>query len=396
MPVVTACALAGLVAAAAAPAAATPARSLALAAGDLLEDDAAYFRWPGSARDHAGRFWIDSGRIDPEDGWTADGDLPRTGPSAGLAWVPAEGASPWTAAFAIHARAADSDHVGLHRDGPGASFSWLAGRTLGPVDLALTWRSTYGGWSSDADARDEFEHHRDDIGLGARFDLSPRAYLDVAGDVRRQRNRMQAPGDPAAWDTGALASNRSWSARARAFIALGDVSVLSIAGERLREDFSGPVIGETWLPESAFDHDNRFWRLGAAWSWQPDPDRLLAVTGEYSRATGRRSLRAGAPLDEAWDHVRAVALRLAGEQRLNWWLSLRASLAMTTTSGYVRGATDDGSATHLDAAGGLALHLGAWGADLTAGGAPLDGPWRWLLADPGADPWLHATIHHDF
>jgi hypothetical protein len=382
---------------AAAPAGATPARALALSAGDYLEDDSAVFRWPGSARDHAGRGWLDSGRLDPREGWTTAGQQPRTGPAAGLVWNPDDGRGPWTVGFAVHARAADGDHVGLHRDGPGAAFTWLAGRAVGPVDLTATWRRVSGRWSSAEDARRTFEHRRDDLALGARFDLSPRSYADLAIDCRRQRNRVQAPDDPALWETGNLASWRSWSARARAFIALNPRTVLTPAAEFLREDFSGPLQGETWRPATVMDHDNRLGRLGLALCWLPDPDRLLAVTGEYLDLRSRHTWLAGddSRLPQT-DHLSALSLRVAAEQRLNWWLSLRASLSLTRVRNLGTGVAAVPDDAYLDPAGGAALHLGRWGADLTAAGAPLPEPWRWLTPEPRADLWLRASIHRDF
>lgn len=373
------------------PAHATPARSLALSAGDFLEDDAAVFRWPGSARDLAGRLWLDSGLVDPAEGWAPPGVQPRTGPAVALAWTPG-GDGPWTAGFALHARAADGDHAGLHRDGPGAGFTWLVGRALGPVDLAATWRSAYGGWSADADAADEFEHHRDDIGLGARFDVSPRAYVDVAVDRRHERNRMQAPGDPAAWDTGNLSSGRSWSARVRGFVALGPHAVLTPVGEHLREDYSGPIVGESWWPDSAMAHDGRLDRLGLAISWLPDPDRQFMLAAEHLDIRVSHTLVAGdGERLPRLDDVSTTSLRACAERRLNWWLSLRASLAWTRVT------AESGSSEHyLDPAGGLALHLGVWGVDLAAGAAPLPEPWRWLSPDPGANLRLRATVHRDF
>ncbi len=378
---------------AALPARATPARVFALGGGDYLEDTSALFRWPGSARDDAGWWSVDAGRIDPEDGWTAPGAWPRTGPAAAFAWTPGGQDSPWVAAFAVHARAADSDHVGLHRDGPGASFTWLAGRRLGPLDVAATWRSAYGGLSSDADARDEFEHHRDDFGLGARFDLSPGAYVDVAGDMRRERNRALAQGDPGAWDTGNLASNRSWSVRARAFIAVRERLVLAPVAEILREDYAGPVENETWRQDTASTHNGRLHRLGLGLCWLPDPDRLVALTIERLDIDNRHALIVGNELGlPRHDDVTTGSLRLAAEQRLNWWLSLRASLAWTrATYADIRG-----GAGQVDAAGGAALHLGVWGLDVAAGSEPLPEPWRWLSLDPKPGLVLRATLHRDF
>lgn len=371
---------------------ATPARQIALGGGDCLEDDASVYRWPGAAMDHAGALWLDSGTIDPRDGWTADGDRPHTGPSATLVWRPESGRAPWVAGFAVQTRAADGDHVGLHRDGPGASFGWLAGRRLGAFDVAATWRSVYGGWSSDDDARDEFEHHRDDVGVGLRRGLSSRAWLDVAGDVRRQRNRVQAPGDPAAWDTGNQTSWRSWSLRARAFAGLGERTVLSLAGERVREDFAGPVVGPTWEVDSVLDQDNRLWRLAAALTRLPDPDRLLSFTAEYLRVTAEARALAGSADAPANRRARTFSLRLAAERRVNWWLSLRGSLAVTARADEV----ELEGRRLVDAAGGFALHLGVWSLDTTASALPAPEAWRWLLAEPRRDLWLRATVRREF
>lgn len=377
------------------PAPATPARQAALGAVDGIEDDASFFRWPGAARDHAGRVWVDSGAVDPREGWTDDDALPRAGPALALAW---DGGRGWTTGFAAHVRAADSDHVGLHRDGPGASFTWLLARAVGSVDVGATWRSAWGGWSSDADARDEFEHRRDDLGLGARLDLSRRAYLDLAGDVRRQVNRLQGPGDPPAWDAGESVSARSWSARARLFVELRPSAVLTLVAERLREDFTGPVAGETWERDAALAQDNRLTRLEATLCRLPDPDRLLAATLSWTRAATARRPLAGTPATVGDDDVRALGLRLSVEQRLNWWLSLRATVGATDLA---HGRAPDGgtgrpSERPLDAAAGLGLHLGAWGADLAVGNTRLPTPWRWLSGAPDREPWLRATLHHDF
>lgn len=394
---VVAAALALAVALQPSPAAATPARQAALGLGDALEDDASFFRWPGAARDHAGRVWLDSGTVDPHTGWAGPGAAPRSGPSLALAW---NGGGGWTAGFAGHVRAADADHAGLHRDGPGASLTWLLARAVGGVDLGATWRSVWGGWSADADPRDEFEHHRDDLGLGARLDLTPRAYLDLAADVRRQVNRVQGAGDPPSWDAGESASARSWSARTRLFVELREGAVLTLAAERLREDFTGPVAGETWERDAALAQDNRLTRLEATWCRLPDPDRLLAVTLTWARATAASRAVAGAASAAVDDDLRAVGLRLAAEQRLNWWLSLRAGLGVTDLrregDGEAGPRTEDPVDTLVDAAVGLGLHLGAWGADLAAGNTPLPAPWRWLRDAPGREPWLRATFHRDF
>jgi hypothetical protein len=388
------------------PAAASPARVAALLAGDFLEDDAALLRWPGSARDHAGILWLDSGRVDPRDGWRTGAELERSGPAAGLAWRPGAGA--WTAAVAAHARAADGDHAGLHRDGPGASFAGLLGRTVGPLDVALTWRRVRGDAAAAGDGRDAFTHRRDDLGLGLRCDLSPTAYLDLAADVRGQRNRLRAPpgaapDEPLTWPTGELASWRSWSARARAFVALGERAVLTPVAEIVREDFAGPVVDTAWYPDATWTHANRLVRVGLGATWLPDPDRLALLAVERLAIRGRHALpvadsgRIAEPRDMA-----TFTARLAVEQRLCWWLSLRAAVAWTHRRDDLTALMVlpeyDGPQTEqrLDAAAGLALHLGVWGADLSAGGAPLPEPWLSLAEDRDADPWLHATLHREF
>ncbi len=388
--------------AAARPAAASPARAPALLAGDYLEDDAALFRWPGSARDHAGVWWLDSGRVDPRHGWrTGSCGLPgagleRGGPGAGVSWRPGDGA--WTAAVSACARAADGDHAGLHRDGPGAAFAGLLGRRVGRVDVAATWRHVDGRLAT-ADvplpggaSTTSFAHGRDDLGAGARLDLSPTSYLDLAGDLRHERNRLTAAGgaDPAPdWSGDTFVSWRTWSARARVFAAVGARTVLTPAVEVLREDFAGPALGTRFTPDAVWAHRNRLLRLGLAVTWLPDPDRMLALTAEHVALWARHEPVAAtgtvAAGEERW---RAFCLRAAFVQRVCWWLSLRAAAGFTHRA--------DGQADTGEVAGGLGLHLGPWGADLTAGSAPLPEPWLSLAADRGPDPWLRAALHREF
>lgn len=390
-PPAIAIAAASMLAMAPPPAAATPARQAALGIVDGLEDEAAIFRWPGSAPDFAGRLALDAGVIDFREGWTAGDALPRTGPGLSLAWR--TGAN-WTAGFGASVRAADSDHAGLHRDGPGASFTWLLARAIGTAQVGATWRSAAGGWSSDADARDEFEHRRDDLGLGARLDLAPSAYLDLAVDARRQANRMQGPGDPPAWDAGERASARSWSARARAFIEIGAGSVLSLAAERLREDFTGPVAGSAWESGAALAHDNRLARAEATLCRLPDPDTMLAATLAWAQASARRAPVAGATTVAAADDRRVLSVAFAAERRTRWWLSLRASLSISRLDR--DGGGLQGVERPVNAAAGIGLHLGAWGADLAAGSTPAPAPWNGLDNTGRGRAWLRATMRRDF
>lgn len=391
VPPAVALAAASMLSLAPPPAAATPARQAALGIVDGLEDEAAIFRWPGSAPDFAGRLALDAGVVDFRDGWTFDGSLPRTGPGLALAW---RAGRDWTAGFGVHARAADSDHAGLHRDGPGASFSWLLARAVGRAQVGAMWRSTAGGWSSDADARDEFEHRRDDLGLGARLDLSPRAYLDLAVDARRQANNMQGPGDPPAWDVGRRVSARSWSARARAFVGLRPGSVLSLVAERLREDFTGPVAGGAWDADAALAQDNRLARAEATFCRLPDPDTMLAATLSWAQVSARRSPVAGATTVAAADDRRVLLLALAAERRASWWLSLRASAAVSRLD---RDGNDAKPVGHpVNAAAGVGLHLGAWGADLAVGNTPAPATWNGLDDIGRGRAWLRATLQRDF
>lgn len=373
---------------------ATPARLAALGAVDGIEDEALLFRWPGSAPDHAGRLSLDGRVIDAPDGWAADG-AQFTGPGLSVAW---RGDHGWTLGFAAHAWAADTDHVALHRDAPGASYSWLLARKAGPAHVGATWRSVWGGWSSDADARDEFGHRRDDLGLGARLDLSPGAYLDLAADARRQANRMQGPGDPAAWDAGERVSARSWSARARAFVQLREGAVLTLATERLREDFDGPVAGEVWADDAALAQDNRLSRAAATLSRLPDPDTMFAATLSWAQASADRAVIAGATALAPSAAGRMLALAIAAERRANWWLSLRGSLSIARLDVDIDGGIDaPGAREHpVDAAAGVGLHLGSWGADLAVGNAPSPATRRLLEGSGERRAWLRATLHHDF
>ncbi len=379
-----------------APTSATPARQFALGSGDYLEDASAVFRWPGSARDDAGRWWLDSGRLFSPDAWSAPDSRQDTGPATALTWTPGGPGSPWTAGVAAHLFSADADHAGLHRDGPGSSLSLLAGRRVGGVDVAATWRTTSGALLlvGEDTEETEFRHRRDDVGLGARFDLSSRAYLDVAGDMRRERDRRLARRAPNVMSGEEPLVAHAWSARARAFISVQEHIVLTPALEIVDESIDGGLMPDTWwVSDPEAHHDNRLLRFGAALCWLPDPDRLLAVSYERLDLDRRFVLVAAPPGSAATEDDRATdSLRLAAEQRVNWWLSLRASLAWTRVT-----FDDDRAADpHLDVAGGAALHLGAWGLDVSAGSAPLPEPRRWLAFDPGADLVLRASLHHDF
>lgn len=378
-----------------APAIATPARLFALGGGDHLSDTSEVFRWPGAARDDAGGWYLDSGRLFTLDAWAAPDALQDTGPAAAIAWNPGGPDSRWTAALAACAFAADADHTGLHRDGPGRSLAGLAGRRLGRVDAAATWRVAFGDVPGDIGPAEKYRHHRDEIGLGARVDLGPGAFIDVAGDMRRERNL--AGGGAAALDPSgdeAMAA-RGWSARARAFVSVREHLVLAPVGEVVDEVVDGSLDPDAWWADAPAAHgDRRMLRLGVALCWLPDPDRLFAVSYERSdidsRAVRNDPAANTIPFirDTNVDH-----LRLAIEQRVNWWLSLRAS------TGLVREAHPGGSGEDnydVDVAGGAALHLGAWGLDVAAGSAPAPEPRRWLSVGADADYGFRASLHREF
>lgn len=380
-----------------APARATPARQLALGGGDYVEDTSAVFRWPGSARDDAGCWWLDSGRLFSPDAWSAMDSRQETGPATALTWMPGGTGGPWTAGVAAYLFSGDADHAGMHRDGPGSSLAVLVGRRLGGVDVAATWRTTSGALLvvDDEDLEGtEFRHRRDDVGLGARFDLSSRAYLDVAGDLRRERDRRLAQRSPNVMSAEDPQVVRAWSARARAFLAVREHVVLTPAVEIVSEDIDGaPRPDIWWVFDPETHHDDRLLRFGAALCWLPDPDRQVALSFERLDLDRRASEPVAHP-DRApvIDDRASGSLRLAAEQRLSWWLSLRASLTWTRVT-FTDGRTAE---PHVDVAGGAAVHLGSWGLDLAAGSAPLPEPRRWLAFDPGADLVLRASLHREF
>lgn len=380
---------------AASPAHATPARLLALGGGDHISDASEVFRWPGAARDDADNWCLDSGRLFSPDAWAAPDALQDTGPAAAVGWNPGGPDGKWTAGLAAYAFAADADHAGLHREGPGRSLACLAGRRVGPVDIAATWRVAFGAVPGQVGPADEYEHHRNDVGVGARVDLSPGAFVDVAGDLRRERNL--AVGGAAALDPSGdeAMTARGWSARARAFVSIREHVVLTPTAEYLDEVIDGTFAPEAWwLDAPAAHHDLRLIRLGVALTWLPDPDRLFAVSYERSDIEGR-ALRIDPaantipfPWDTTVDH-----LRLAAEQRVNWWLSLRASAGLVR---HVDGSGYPDDDYHVDVAGGAALHLGAWGLDLAAGSAPVPEPRRWLSTSADTEPGLRASLHREF
>lgn len=378
-----------------APARATPARLFALGGGDHLGDASEVFRWPGAARDDAGSWSLDSGRLFAPDSWAAPDARQDTGPSATVAWNPGGPAGRWTAGLAAHAFAADGDHAGLHRDGPGHSLAVLAGRSLGRVDVAATWRASFGDVPGDVGPADAYRHRRDEFGWGARVSLSPGAVLDVAGDARRGRD--QAVGGLDALDPRGdeVLASHGWSARARAFVSLREHLVLAPVAEVVDEVADGSLDLDAWWADAPrTHHDLGLLRLGVALCWLPDPDRMF--TASYERLdVDSRSLRID-PAADAIPRERDLAvdhLRVACERRLNWWLSLRASAGLAREP---QAGPDDPDAYRADVAGGAALHLGAWGLDLAAGTARLPEPRRWLSAGDGTDYCMRATVQRTF
>ncbi len=368
-----------LLACAAAPAArATPARLFALGGGDHLTDTSDLFRWPGAARDDAGGWWVDSGRLFAPDAWGARDDSQDTGPAAAVAWNPGGDEGAWTAGLGAWAFAADADQSGLHRDGPGRSLAALLGRRAGNIDVAASWRVSFGDVPGAVGPAETYRHRRDVVGLGARLDVSPRAFLDLACDAQRERNLAIGGLDALDPRGDEVLAAKGWSARARAFIALDDHLTLAPVAEVVEETRDGArAADQWWLPVPTGHTDERLVRLGAGLCRLSGPDRLLALSFEHLSVRGNN----------------LGHLRLAMEQRVNWWLSLRASTGVVRTAGQGNFGVDD---YEPDLAGGAALHLGPWSLDVSAGTSRPPEPRRWLAVTGRTDSCLRATLQRTF
>jgi hypothetical protein len=365
LPLLAILVAASLLAATAAPSTATEARVRALGGGaDFLEDPTGVQRWAGSLVDYPQHATLELGRWHHEAADTVSrrgGGLHHRFDAAGR----------WGTAAIYFGE-------DLPRPDPGGWVRLIWARQFGPVSLGATFRGTS---YSDADDGDELaltgeSRYLHDLGLGLRWDVSDRLYLDLAAealdaevDYYDNQNGITRE-DLGGWDGFAL--------RGRAFQRLGPTVVATgrVDWRRDTRPITDPVIG------GLADLDADIFHGGLGFTILPDPDRLVIASVDYQRREDQR--RATIPFHADWETTWRLwwrlDVRVGLEARLRPWLTVRAA------TGYRRTVdeslqryrwSDDFTDSHYDylitvdvpVALGVGLHLGDLDLDLTYGEA---------------------------
>jgi len=373
--------------------------------GGFFEDNHNVLRWFGSLGDYPDLVIIETGHFDLTNGYDDDWGKSVSGPGGGV-HARFDKAGRWgTGGLYFHGNADDSDPGSLHRSYLGGSVTALYSRDVAGVSGALMFRHTADtGFKSDfvipGPIETGYERSRDDIGLGARFDLSDRAYLDLAGDIRHIADRAYGS-DPAHlyWDTGDLDSWKNFGLRARAFIGLNDRLALAPLAEIISEDFTGTSYAGAGLLRETSDNTGRLVRIGAGLNFFVNADNFLLFSTEYLDGKVDHTIRdLDGAVDYFWQEDYSVLLmRLAFETRLAHWITVRAS------SGYEhvdnRGdMTNPPSGEHIPLGLGVGLHLDNLALDLALTDREPQGLSRYSATLPVVESatWLSITLSYGF
>lgn len=345
-----------LLTAATAAGAATPRVQALGGDGAYLEDAGNVLRWSGSLADHAGRATFGTGTFDGR-GYPRD-DQTLSGPWGGVQFALGGEKRPFAGALYLMSRAADLGSGSLVDLQAGGYHALICLNDAEKGAVTFSWR--------DARAADDpLGETRQELGVGARFDMDPSIYGDVSFDLVSFR-----PHDAVA-DTLPEEDQVSgdFAFRGRIFAGLTESLVLVVVG-------SADGSTQTWAADPSWP--NSGYRIGTALTWLPDPDRLFLVSVDYRKF--------GIPHDW-WSH--ALLFRAAIEARLNAFLSLRAA------AGWEERESPDESLAPLSC--GLAVHAGEWDLDLAlATHPPLDPAGRRPGWGDVVLGWLSAAVSLSF
>lgn len=340
-------------------------------APDLVEDDSGVLRWYGALVDYP-----DLGTLHLGD-WAHNRSGAARDALAGRGGGVNVGVGRW-GVLAMHFG------EDLPAPDPGGWIQLMWGRRLGALSLTAAFRAT--SWSdatssptSALEGGSRFIHL---LGLGARWDLADRTYLDLAVDAmesevdyyRRNGEAPVAEEDIGAWDSTGI--------RGRLFHQLTEelVWVGRLAWFRdLR-----PITDDQFADLVNLDADH--FRGGFAFHVLPDPDHLVIIGGDYRRLDDARDARHPfqAVWTDSWREWWRIDARVAVESRVLPWLSLRASASYrrhVNEQQYQYRWTDDFAETAYEyrirvdtpVIVGLGLHLGSFDADLVINAtAPLE------------------------
>ncbi len=373
--------------------------------GGFFEDQQNVLRWCGSLGDYPDLAIIETGHFDLTNGYDDDWGRTVSGPGGGV-HARFDQAGRWgTGGLYFHGRADDSDPGSLHRGYLGGSVTALYARDIAGISAGIMFRHTADtDFQSTADpgspAENTFERSRDDIGLGARLDISPRAYLDLAGDIRHIGGRAYGhnPTD-LDWDTGDLDSWNNYGLRVRAFIGLNDRLTLTPLAEYIHEDFTGTSFVGTGLVNETSRNMGHIFRLGAGLNFFVDADNFLLFSAEYLNGKNDHTVRdLDGITDYFWQEDYSVLLmRLAFETRLAHWITVRASTGYEHVDNQ-GDLPNPPTGEHIPLGLGAGLHVGSLVLDLALTDREPQGVSRYSATLPGVESstWLSITLSSGF
>lgn len=243
------------------------------------------------------------------------------------------------------------------------------GRRLGPVQIGFQFRSFWESvWTSYQGSSEPMSVTDWTYGLGARWELGPRAYLDAAGElIRAVREVVPEDADPET-----SSGSDSFGMRIRLFKGLSDVTAVVPLLEYRRFIHTVPSF-EGLGTSGVYDMDRREISLGVGWNHLPDDDTLLVGSFTYGHHdTGLRNARYVWDV-QAFDEIRhRYHMRFGVERRMLSWLTLRAGVWQRLESIETRRQVFSGMVFQTSETDehdmalslGAAVHVGPFDADL--------------------------------
>jgi len=257
----------------------------------------------------------------------------------------------------------------LFGDNPDEVIRLAWGKRFGGVQIGLQWKlrwEAYHWYDQSLGESGVLDTDDQVFGLGARWELGDRLFLDTAGDVAQTGRRVEladAIVEPNDFTLDTL------SGRMRLFWGVNDRSVIvPLLG--YRRDLRKERIDTYW---DVFDRDRDEFILGLGGNHLPDADTM--IVGSFTYGLSHEDLANprddSSEVDEVSTTANTYILRMGIERRLLPWLTLRAgamqvlehAVISTLDSGMTELVRQDDDNEHLDVSLGLALHFGPFDAD---------------------------------
>ncbi len=380
---------AGLVLVAGREVAASSARLQSLGgSGDFCEDSHNVLRWFGSLPDYEDLVVLELG--DFLLAGEADRQVRNQGIGVHLRF---DAVGRWGAGALYVADVTETGQL------PG-SLGLLLARRWGGFQVGLG-----GGWSSrewfTAGISGGINRHEETtrLGVGLRFDLQERLYLDLAGEwILNQRRYHGWTTTLGKIDTAEQESRAGFSWRARAFWGVTEKVVLVPVVCHLREDFLAFLGDCDQLAgfDLPADLDAHTTGIGCGVNLFPDADNLLLCSYEFRFGETTWRAWSGSNFTGRENCYHSHRLRIGVESRLASWLTLRGGAVqqLRNVTSVDRFASDTAGVEtrldnpRLDFALGLACHLAAWDLDLAYNDESPLGLGA-VLTGAGDDPLYH-------